>query len=317
VVHSLAEIDPLFDKNRLQVAPVSAENAASLKGLLGRAVSPQEVQSRGNELTPAQVRLLTAVAEQVSNARRGVFVWNLESYADVRTRPEGLQTPISAVYAVAAGLKPNFILHSMGFSASTRMVYFDYSAHALRVKQFLLEEWDGTDYPRFLQRVFATFPHPEYYYQLWDDVTPDTLDWNEMERLWAEEVQVWGGADAIRGHWERYRQLRHEFVECDLLTQPQELLARIDVRPGSVIWWSNAFFTTYSNWFYSADERWRFYERWVLELGRRAPDAFLYGADPENSAVAAIPAGLYAERWHRARRGPQGSQPALPVQRST
>ena len=43
---------------------------------------------------PASV---ASFARQASSARRGVFLWNIESYADVETPPEDFRGPISTL----------------------------------------------------------------------------------------------------------------------------------------------------------------------------------------------------------------------------
>jgi hypothetical protein len=74
------------------------------------------------------------------------------------------------------------------------------------------------------------------------------------------------------------------------------LLDRVRAQPGSVVWWSNAFFTVHSNWLYTADEKALRYRRWVEGLAARDPRLLLYGSDCNNTSVNHITAGAYAER---------------------
>lgn len=97
----------------------------------------------------AGTRFVQGVEDQVRNARRGVFLWNLESYEDVAPAPGDFRPPVTTLYAVASGFKPNAILRSHGFDEHTRVVFFDYGKNALAVKRTLREEWDGWDYPRY------------------------------------------------------------------------------------------------------------------------------------------------------------------------
>ena len=41
------------------------------------------------------------------------------------------------------------------------MVFFDYSPNALEVRKFILDEWNGRDFPSFCERIFEAFPAPE------------------------------------------------------------------------------------------------------------------------------------------------------------
>lgn len=64
-----------------------------------------------------------------------------------------------------------------------------------------------------------------------------------------------------------------------------------------VIWWSNVFFTFYSNWFHSIAERRVIYERFLRRLTARSPDILVYGNDYNNIPVAGVPAGDYSRSY--------------------
>ena len=243
-------------------------------------------------------RFLANIRTLTHNLRRGVFVWNLESYADVEQPPPGFEAPVTALYSVGAGLKPNRILHTHGLGQGTRVVFFDYSAQELEFRRILLAAWDGEDYPSFLRHLFERLPASEAYYCLWDGMTPETVRWEAIEERWRQELERWGGAATLAGHWRRYRPLAHELVHCNLLDDPAALLRRIEDGPGAVIWWSNAFFSVYSNWFYTTEERRRLYRRWIEALATRAPRLYLYGSDSNNISVNWVQAAEYWQ-WYR------------------
>ncbi len=232
--------------------------------------------------------------EMCDKAARGVFVLNYESYDDVATPPPGFAAPVSTLYCVAAGLKPNRILETHGIGADSRVVFFDYSADALDFRRRLDAEWDGHDYPRYLRTLFERRDRTHYY--LWPGATPDNMDWAELDRLWAAELVRWGGAEKFAAHWRRFQTIERDYLACNIL-EPDVLLARIKDEPGSAIWWSNAFCTIYSAAHHSLDEKRRIYDDWIARLADRAPGIFLYGSDHSNSSVNAITAGDYRERY--------------------
>jgi hypothetical protein len=252
-----------------------------------------------DKLTPEQNRFLQMVRRHTSRCRDGVFLWNVESYLDAMERPAGMTGPVSSLYCVAAGFKPNWILHTHGFDANTRVVFFDYSDKALAFRRLLCEEWDGTDYPHFLQHVFRKLPAPGTFYHLWQDRRPDEMTPADFQTVWENELERWGGAKAFQNHWQRYRQLKHEYVHCNILSEPQSLLARMGPSPNEVIWWSNAFFTVYSNWFKTLPERKILYDAWVNGLAERNPHLWLYGFDYNDIGVNGIQARDYANRYAR------------------
>ena len=232
--------------------------------------------------------------EMCDKAGRGVFVLNYESYDDVAEPPPGFAAPVSTLYCVAAGLKPNRILATHGISPDSRVVFFDYSADALDFRRRLDMEWDGRDYPAYLRALFEQGGRTHYY--LWPGATPDNMDWAELDRLWAAELARWGGADAFAAHWQQYRGIAHEYLQCSILA-PDALLARIEDAPGSVIWWSNAFSTIYSATHHSLEQKRAIYADWIVRLAEKAPGIFLYGSDHSNSSVNAITAGDYRDQY--------------------
>lgn len=240
---------------------------------------------------------LAFLAEMGAKGERGVFVLNYENYADVDDPSPDFPRPLSRLYCVAAGLKPNRILETHGFTAESRILFFDYSQHALDFRRRLDEGWDGHDYPAYLRREFARGGDTHFY--LWPGVTPGQMDWVEMERLWQVELYRWGGADRFADHWQRYRAIGRDYLRCNIL-EPAALLDRIEDRPGAAIWWSNAFCTIYSALHHGLSGKQRLYEEWIDALVRRAPSLFLYGADHANMSVNGMNAAEYHAAYHRA-----------------
>lgn len=256
------------------------------------------------ELSEGQRDFLQTVRTQTANAQRGVFLLNVESHADIEKPQPGFAGPVSSLYCVASGFKPNRILQTHGMAADSRVVFFDYSPNALAMRKVMVEEWDGEDFPQFMRHLFARFPTPATFYQLWAGATPDNIDWSVVDKLWQDQLDQLGGALAFRDHWREYRRLPHEYIHCDVLTDPQPLLDRIVPGPGALMWFSNAPFTMYANWFHSFDERRRMYRRWMAALAELNPDMILYGSDYANSNVNCIAAGEYWQRFRNEDQGP-------------
>ncbi|TWD51167.1 hypothetical protein FB480_105130 [Agrobacterium vitis] len=236
-------------------------------------------------------------------AGRGVFVLNYESYDDVEVPVETFQRPLSTLYCVAAGLKPNRILHTHGITDRSRVVFFDYSEDALDFRRRLDAQWDGSDYPAYLRKAFTHRPNTHYY--LWPGASPETMDWQELDRLWALELDRWGGANAFKSHWQSYQTIQKEYLPCNILS-PQPLLERIVDEAGSAIWWSNAFCTIYSATHHSLEEKQSFYEHWINHLADKAPALFLYGSDHSNCSVNGMNAHEYREAYFA-----QGGDPLM------
>jgi hypothetical protein len=290
-------VDRTLQKDVLDLSPEDTTSATLLSKYLGRGIDMYDRKSPERGLSQDQATFLNGVSEQTRNARQGVFLLNIEPYIDVHAPPAQPWGPVSTLYSVAAGFKPNKILQTHRFNENTKVVFFDYSSNALQIRKTLVTEWDGDDFPRFVRYLFEQFPSPNTYYQLWADRTPSNADWLEFEAFWQRELERFGGRKAFRDHWNEYRKLHHDFIRCDILGFPDELLSRISPEPNAVIWFSNAPFTVYSNWHRTLAERRQAYERWISGLAQRNPAILLYGADDSNTSVNCISASAYWNRY--------------------
>lgn len=273
----------------------------------GEQVTGEETQGNGEQTQGgSQDDFLENIHSLTSQLRKGIFVWNLESYADIETPAEHFHPPLKNLYTVSAGFKPNRILETHGFDAHTRMVVFDYSAQGLEFRRLIHEEWNGVDYPGFLRILMKKIPSGDAFYLLWDGMTPENLDWNLVKRRWQEELQTWGGEEALYDHWQKFRRLNIEYVHCDILTEHDRLLKQINAQDNSLVWWSNAFFSVHSNWLYSTEQRVDYYRQWIGKVSEKAPELLLYGSDCHNVSVNCYSASRYRDWFELALKESEG-----------
>lgn len=283
----------------LDLSAKSIDRTRALATYLNHGIGEYHREAKHDELGRDQEAFLNMVHPQTSGARNGVFLWNIEPYDDVEKVREDFQPPLNSLYSVAAGFKPNRILETHGWNHHTRVVYFDYSPNALEIRKFMVDHWNGEDFPDFVERLVDTFPHPDTFYQLWDNLTPNEVDSTDIQRMWQRELDRWGTAEIFRDHWRGYRELEHEYICCDILTDPVPLWDRIFEEPSAVIWWSNAFFTVHGNWFYTLQQRSQMYQGWIRQLARLNPDLFLFGSDYNNINVNSVRAVEYWDAYRR------------------
>jgi 2-polyprenyl-3-methyl-5-hydroxy-6-metoxy-1,4-benzoquinol methylase len=251
---------------------------AAFARYLGDGILSLDATKLADELPAVHVNLLRAIHDQAKYARQGVFLTNFEDYGELATSPEGFTGPVHTFLGPAAGFKPNFTLESCGFDERTRVCYFDYSDIALGFKRRMVENWDGTDFVDFLRGCADAFP--QAFYQMWGGA--GGLDYGLVDRSWRAELEQWGGAEAFRKHWARYRRLHHDYLVHDLFGDPQPLLSRIPSDPSAILWMSNAFHSLNACWFYDRQRRNEIYDRWIAKLGEINPGLWLYGTDVNN-----------------------------------
>ena len=221
---------------------------------------------------------LTWVNNIITGAPNCVFFWNTEPYIDVVKASTKNIPKIKKLYAVAAAFKPIFMLHKIGFYDDTEVTYYDYSKQALAFKKILLEEWDGRDYPKFLRYAKSK-------YQI-NETHGASTEGKTYEDLWKRELINWGSEDILYEHWQRYKKLKHKFIYCNLLENPEKVTNSIDNTEYSYIWWSNAFHTVTSHYTMSLEELKNHYnDKWVKEIENNNPNIRCFGTDILNNKL--------------------------------
>lgn len=269
--------------------------------------SPQKISAEVSDSAktaslsePIKKHFLDGIDTQINRGRMGVFLWNIESYDDLPNKNIGTISnadttdKISNLYCVAAGFKPNMLLQTHGFDRDTCVTFFDYSQQALNIRKTLLDEWDGVDYPDFCRSLIQRYPECETFYQLWNGIGASEINWDDAYQLWEDELKKWGGAEKFQSAWNAQRALKFNFVHGDFINNPEPLLSQVSNSNGSVIWWSNAFFTISSNWLMTIKQRQKCFQNWINNLATQAPKCSIYGADYNNTPINSISAEDYA-----------------------
>jgi hypothetical protein len=212
---------------------------------------------------------LSWITNIVDYAQKCVFFWNTENYKDLKN--VNIEKPVEKLYAVAASFKPNMILNQYGFTDNCEVVYYDYSKPSLAFKKLLLKEWDGEDYPKFLD-------YAQKKYRIDETMGIETQSFSR-KNLWEREVALWGSEQAIKEHWDRYKTLKHSYVYMDVCTNPEKVTSLVTPNENSVIWWSNAFHTVGAQYLRGLSGVKTCYETWLTHLDKQNPDIWILGKD--------------------------------------
>ena len=173
--------------------------------------------------------------------------------------------------------KPNFILNRFGFRDTTKVTYFDYSKQALAYKRMLLENWDGEDYPTFIEWAKSKYAINE---------TAGIRTENEtIEDLWLRELRYWGSEKELKNHWENYKTLDHEYIYCDVCENPEKLTNKIVGNGTQVIWWSNVFHTVNAHYLRGLQGVKTCYNKWISQINSKDNNMYIMGKDYLNRPV--------------------------------
>ena len=209
-----------------------------------------------------------------------VFVFNSEADLDIPVI--SLRNGVDAAFVLAAGFKSNRILETLGFHDGTDVVFYDYSAAALALKELSVEEWDGTDFGGFFTairpRLEAMFPRKLTYMQ------PEALASVEAlnREFQAEMRAVFASPQQWQRHWQRFRRLKHHYVQIDLLAAPDQARAMIasHARGDAAMWVSDMFNAPYAVGTYSFAHRDRAFAGLSAALAEKTDADLLIGGAP-------------------------------------
>ncbi len=220
---------------------------------------------------------LSWINQILAHAPDCVFFWNTENYTDIDRNKDLIKKPIKTLYSVAASFKPNYFLHTYGFTEDTKIVFYDYSKQALAFKAMIIQMWDGKDYPQFLYNIKKKYTINE--------TTHNPYGKDDYEKLWEIECERWGGASAIEEHWQRYKLLEHKYIHCDVVKDFNKVINKVDNKDNSVIWWSNVFHTVNTHYTRKLSEVKDLYIDWLENLTEKNPDLWVFGKDYINKPV--------------------------------
>jgi hypothetical protein len=212
---------------------------------------------------------LSWITNIVDFAQECVFFWNTENYSDLKYVE--MNNPIKNLYAVAASFKPNMILNHYNFTDDCTVNYFDYSKSALAFKKMLLKEWDGEDYPRFLDYAQRKFQINE--------TGGNETQHLSRKQLWERELSWWGSEKKLKDHWDRYKTLKHTFTHTDICVNPEKITSQIVDDKDSVIWWSNAFHTVGAQYLRGLSGVEECYNTWLKQIDNKNPNIWILGKD--------------------------------------
>ena len=219
------DLGPDVEQNRINLSPSGRPETRRSVQYLGRGIA--ELADGDAGLADTRGRFLRSVHRQVSNAQCGVFLWNLEPYDDVTTLPESFQPPLGSLYAVASGLKPNMILHTLGMDDHTRVRVLRLQRTWAARPPPAARGVERRGFPRLRPLCVPQASAPANVLSVVG--RPDTrrcgLEGHRPVVGGGDPKMGWaGGHPRASG---RYRQLEHEYVVCNLLGDRSALLNRI------------------------------------------------------------------------------------------
>ena len=164
-----------------------------------------------------------------------VFIFN--TCPDIEQISYTKETYLDSIYCVASGFIPLKLLDMCKWDNNTTMIYFDFNQVSLDFKKYLIEHWDGNNYVdavlHYRNNIDINFQATWF---------TDNVDAWEIE--WQKTIEYFGSVDDWLEFWKKYKNIKHEFVRCDIIQNNHILLDIMKEHQGNnLIWFSNVFHT--------------------------------------------------------------------------
>jgi len=190
-----------------------------------------------------------------------IWIYNSEKYS--------FQMPLDTkhiYFGPAAGFK---YLDLLNFNENVKFIFYDYNQESIDWLRKLHAEWDGNDYPAYLESQHSDVK--SLYKYIHSSI-------EENQQLLFEEF---GGEDNFKELWARFKASRVEFTNCNLfeIDQIKSLLHRAD-RDEVFFYYSNIFATDVTTTLYNLDTVNTKYQEFIALIYKYFPEAKTFGTDP-------------------------------------
>jgi hypothetical protein len=185
---------------------------------------------------------------------------------------------VENLYSVGSGFKPLLLLNQCEWDDKTRVVYFDNSKKALNFKKWLLEHWDGEDYPSIANYYKETVDADVNF--IWHYKNPDSY------KEWQNIIAKFGSKADWLDFWNKYKKLEHHFLEIDLFENFDQLISDMKNNQGNnLIWFSNIFYSIISLRYFTPQELDSHYQNFYSQIVGNNKALQILGYDNEGTKV--------------------------------
>lgn len=155
------------------------------------------------------------------------FVNTEKSKPEIVEQLEG--TTFDQYVGPCAGFKLLYYAFKYGFNKNTRFVFYDFDPDSVQFKIDMFKNWDGTDFPEFVDK--------------WCEANPNAN--NDLQYAvrdnWAIVIDMFGGPDKFVQFWNEVRNCDNRFIVADVVDSSDNRLSNSLVNVRTLFWTSNIY----------------------------------------------------------------------------
>jgi len=208
-----------------------------------------------------------------SDQTSAIFLYNTGDVL-VNERLLGRKSP-DAMWTTASGFKSFAEWYVRGSNPNCQINTYDFNENSLSIWQRIHREWDGVDFYSFMKRVDTNCDDDHIY--CWGN----RRDGEDIEacsnRQEAELAIIFGSAEIMKSAWLEFQRLEHRYHLCNLIQDPEILIAQIDPNKQHIIWLNNIFYFNRSIIWYGINKMSDSLLRLARALQDRSPNSIMHG----------------------------------------
>ena len=140
-----------------------------------------------------------------------------------------LETEFEQYIGTTAGFKLLYYAYKYGINPGfTDFVWFDFDPHSCDFKRETLKNWDGQNYPAWVNDWCEKNPQANL------DLQPI------VKQKWWSVLHQFGGKNNFQDFWTQVSYSDHTVIECDIINNNQALFEKVQTKR-SFMWTSNIF----------------------------------------------------------------------------
>jgi hypothetical protein len=151
-------------------------------------------------------------------------------------KPKKAHEHLNFAMTVSSGFYINYVLNLSSFDTDTSVHHMDVSPMSLKVRKYIIENWDGEDFYAWMDHVYEKFELLEVYNgkKKLRSYSPAT------KHVWQHVLDTFDGTWV--DHWRRYQQCKHTYNVCNFSDNAmlRNTLDKLDLKGNGAFWWNGA-----------------------------------------------------------------------------
>jgi hypothetical protein len=180
-----------------------------------------------------------------------------------------------AIWTTASGFKSFAEWYFRGADTNCQINTFDFNQNSLDVWKQIHAHWSGRNFYEFMQSIDEKCDDDTVY--CWGNRRDAEKVQQCSDRQEHELMQLFGSADAMQSAWQIFKKLDHRYHLCNLVDDPDKLIAAIDPSRQHIIWLNNIFYFNRSIMKYGIEKMRTSLLKLARALNDASPNSMMHG----------------------------------------